>query len=135
MSLSLGCVPAQWKTARVTPVPKVSKPTLPDHFWPISLLSILSKLLERHICLIIHDHLASYSLLSDRQWGFIPGRSTTSALLSTLSDWHAELDHGNDICAIFFDYRKAFDSVPHFPLVKKGGDRRADTSNCKFKFG
>ena len=119
MSLSLGCVPAQWKTVRVTPVPKVSKPTLPDHFRPISLLSILSKLLERHICLIIRDHLASYSLLSDRQWGFRPGRSTTSALLSTLSDWHAELDQGNDICAIFFDYRKAFDSVPHFPLVKK----------------
>ena len=91
------------------------------------LFALGSKLLERHICLIIRDHLAKlYSLLSDHQWGFRPGRSTTSALLSTLSDWHAELDHGNDICAILFDYRKAFDSVPHFPLVKKLMDLNFD---------
>ena len=128
MSLSLGCVPAEWKVARVTPVPKVSKPTLPDHFRPISLLSILSKILERHICILIRDHLTYHSLLSDHQWGFRPGRSTTSALLSTLSDWHDELDHGNDICAVFFDYRKAFDSVPHLPLVEKLMDFFLDPS-------
>ena len=46
--------------------------------------------------------------------------------MSTLLDWHAELDHGNDICAISFDYHKAFDSVPHFPLVKKLMDLNFD---------
>ena len=125
-SLSFGCVPTEWKLARVTPVPKVSKPTSPDHFRPISLLSILSKILEKHVCSLVRDHLASNSLLSDHQWGFRPGRSTTSALLSTLSDWHDELDNGNDICAVFFDYRKAFDSVPHSPLVKKLMDLNID---------
>ena len=73
MSLSLGCVPLQWKEARITPVPKVSKPTSPDHFRPISLLSVLSKLLEKHVHSLMCDHLYKHNLLSDQQWGFRPG--------------------------------------------------------------
>ena len=119
MSISLGCVPLQWKEARITPVPKISKPLSPSHFRPISLLSILSKLLEKHIHSLMCDHLNRFNLLSDQQWGFRPGRSTVTALLSTISDWHSELDNGHDICAVFFDYRKAFDSVPHWPLIEK----------------
>ena len=40
-------------------------------------------------------------------------------LLSTTSDWLTMLESGKDICAVFFDYRKAFDSVPHRPLMEK----------------
>ena len=57
--------------------------------------------------------------LSDAQWGFRAGRSTTSALLSTTSHLFELLEAGKDICAIFFDYRKAFDTVPHRPLLQK----------------
>ena len=58
-------------------------------------------------------------VLSDSQWGFRTGRSTVSALISTTLDWFASLEAGKDICAVFFDYRKAFDSVPHRPLLAK----------------
>ena len=58
-------------------------------------------------------------LLSDYQWGFRTGRSTVSAPLSTLSTWLAKLDAGRDICTVFFDCRKAFDSVSHCPLLEK----------------
>ena len=119
LSLKLGVVPLQWKEARVTPVPKISKPSKPEHFRPISLLSILSKLFEKHVHSIICDHLVENNLMSDRQWGFRAGRSTVSALLSTIDDWQVELDNGNDICAVFFDFCKAFDSVPHLPLLEK----------------
>ena len=46
-------------------------------------------------------------------------KSTVTALLSITQDWHTALERGQDICAIFFDYRKAFDSVPHLPLIAK----------------
>ena len=48
--------------------------------------------------------------ISDRQWGFRAGRSTVSALLFTTSDWFSLLDAGQSVCAVFFDYQKAFDS-------------------------
>ena len=58
-------------------------------------------------------------MLSDNQWGFRGGRSTVSAFILTTMDWFASLESGNDICAVFFDYQKAFDSVPHRPLLAK----------------
>ena len=53
------------------------------------------------------------------QWGFLEGRSTVTALLKCTDDWLKTLEEGNDVCAVFFDYRKAFDSVPHRPLIEK----------------
>ena len=61
---------------------------------------------------IMYDHLLNNNQLSDSQWGYRSGRSTVCALLSVTNDWFAELECGSEICAVFFDYNKAFDSVP-----------------------
>ena len=47
--------------------------------------------------------------------GFRTGRSTVSALLLTIHEWLKLLESGKDICAIFLDYRKSFDSVSMHP--------------------
>ena len=44
---------------------------------------------------------------------------STGALLDATDQWHRQLDLGLDICCVFFDYSKAFDSVPHRPLLQK----------------
>ena len=118
-SLKSGVVPKEWKIARITPVPKVSSPKTPDNFRPISLLSLLCKTLERHVCNKLVEYIDDHNLLSNAQWGFRAGRSTVSALVSSTSTWFNDLDIGHDICSIFFDYKKAFDSVPHRPLLDK----------------
>ena len=46
-------------------------------------------------------------------------RSTTSALCSIVHEWHNQLDEGNEICSVFFDILKAFDTVPHSLLMNK----------------
>ena len=94
-------------------------PKSPNNYSLISLLSVLSKVLEKHLYYLITDHLEEGHLLSDSQWGFRSSRSTTSALLSTFSSWLSSLDSGIDICAVFFDYQKALDTVPHRPLLDK----------------
>ena len=71
----------------------------------------------RYIYSLIIDHLNVTKELSTTQWGFRSGRSTVTALLSVTQDWFAALESGKEICAIFFDYQKAFDSVPHAPLL------------------
>ena len=47
------------------------------------------------------------------------GRSTTSALLTVTHDLLHSLDDGDEVCSVFFDLKKAFDSVPHRKLIAK----------------
>ena len=79
----------------------------------------ISKLLKRHMYWVIAKHLEVHSPISIHQWGFQPKKSTTAALLNVYNDWSAALDKGKEVCAIFFDLRKAFDSVPHRCLMDK----------------
>ena len=59
---------------------------------------------------ILWDHLLEHAPISDRQWGFQRGKSTTTALLSATHDWFSLLDRQCDVLCVFFDFRKAFDS-------------------------
>ena len=79
----------------------------------------MSKVLERHIHLIISNHLLTHYPLANCQWGFQPKKSTVSALLYTIHDWLQHLDRGSEISTIFFDFKKAFDTIPHLPLMSK----------------
>ena len=119
LSITNGRVPRGWKLSSVVPIPKSGKPQSPDNYRPISLLCILSKVLEKHIHNLIFKHLNQCYPLSDCQWGFRSDRSTVSALLLTIHHWLELMESGKDVCAVFLDYRKAFDSVPHTPLMAK----------------
>ena len=72
---------------------------------------------------IVKDHLMSHllanNLLSDYQFGFIPGRSCTTQLLYVLDYFTQHLDQGDSVDAIYLDFQKAFDSVPHQCLIQK----------------
>ena len=114
-----GKLPNDWKTARITPVPKASDLTKVENYCPISILPILSKLLELHIYNCLMKHLNDHHPLSDNQWGFTRGKSTVGALLTAVDSWHQQLDSRIDICTVFFDLCKAFDSVPHRLLLNK----------------
>ena len=104
---------------RVVPIPKSASYSEATNYRPISLLSIVSKMLERHFHQYITNHLHECHPLSNKQWGFQSGKSTITALLSVTHDWFQALEAGQEVCSIFFDLRKAFDSVPHRPLVDK----------------
>ena len=119
LSLKSGKVPEAWKTSSVVPIPKTHRPSdNPIDYRPISLLSTVSKLLEKHVYKLLWQHLNANGLVSDSQWGFCPSRSTVTALLSTFHAIFQLLEKGSDVCLIFFDLRKAFDSVPHAPLLQ-----------------
>ena len=119
LSISAGIIPSSWKKSVVVPIPKCQQLSSPCNYRPVSLLPIVSKILERHIYMLIIDHLEHNHPLSAFQWGFLEGRSTVTALLHLTDQWFQALEGGLDICAVFFDFRKAFDSVPHSPLMSK----------------
>ena len=108
--------PSSWKISSVVPIPQVPLANSTADYRPISLLSILSKVLEHHFHSLIMEHLSTSSSLFNCQWGFQPGNS---ALLDTTHNWLQHLEKGEEIAAVFFDYKKAFNSVPHSPLLSK----------------
>ena len=118
-SLKSGKFPSDWKVARIVPIPKGGDPENPGNYRPISILPVLSILLEKHLHDLLSRHLNMYSPLSQHQWGFTSGKSTTSALTSFTHDCQEALDCGNEVCSVFFDLSKAFDTVPHQQLLHK----------------
>ena len=119
ISISTGIFPEAWKVSSVVPIPKANDRASPTNYRPISLLSVISKMLERHFYYLISSYLSENHPLANIQWGFQSGKSTISALLATTYNWFTQLEAGRDISSVFFDLRKAFDSVPHRQLIDK----------------
>ena len=119
LSIQSGIFPEAWKLSSVVPIPKGNEHESSSNYRPISLLSVTSKLLERHFHQLITDNLSDNHPLPNTQWGFQPAKSTVSALLSTTYDWLEEMEAGRDICSVFLDLKKAFDMVPHQSLMEK----------------
>ena len=75
MSITTGKLPSEWKTAQIVPIPKSKQKLDPSNYRPVSLLPILSKLLEKHIQVYLMEHLEKISPISAQQWGFSKGKS------------------------------------------------------------
>ncbi|CAB4005771.1 Hypothetical predicted protein, partial [Paramuricea clavata] len=53
------------------------------------------------------------------QHGFIRGKSTTTQLLGVYHEILESVASGNEVDAIYLDFSKAFDKVPHHLLLRK----------------
>ena len=71
--IATGCFRADWKCARITPIFKSADPSLPKNYHPISILPIISKLLELHVhsLILTFKHLLQNHPISSFQWGFM----------------------------------------------------------------
>ena len=90
-----------------------------NNYRPISILNILSKIIESHVHDSFYNFLSSYSLLSPQQSGFRKNRSCETGLATLLSQWHQYIDNNVMIVSINIDLRKAFDLLNHDILCKK----------------
>ena len=105
-------LPEDWKEARVTALFKKGDKKKVENYRPVSLTSIACKVLESIIRDDIISHMTSNYLISDRQYGFVKGRSTSLQLLKALEEWTQILDRGGGIDCVYCDFQKAFDKVP-----------------------
>jgi hypothetical protein len=118
-TFDMGILPPDWKHAIVCPIPKKGTRTSPGNYRPISLTSQLCKVFEHILVSNMHTHLAKHDLLTPYQHGFRKLKSCESALVSTLQGWADPLDQLLSVDAVFLDFEKAFDRVPHRRLIRK----------------
>ena len=111
------CIPDIWKTAVVIPIHKKGSVHLPENYRPVSLTCILCKLYET----ILREHILSFvlGLITDKQHGFLSGRSCVSNLLETLDKANEYMADGNCVDLLYFYFSKAFDTVSHYRLLVK----------------
>ena len=117
-SLYDGVLPAQWKKAIVTPIPKIPKPVLITDYRPISVTSLLSRILEKFVVKNFIQPVFPSLYLQD-QFGFRPTGSTTCALIYTVHHVTKMLESNSYVRCLLIDFSKAFDLVDHCILLKK----------------
>jgi hypothetical protein len=118
-SMQEGIVPQDWKDAIVVPIFKKGVKSKPSNYRPVSLTSVVCKLMERIVKDVIQDHLLKNNLLHNSQHGFLPHKSCTSNLLEFLEVITQEIDKGTPVDVLYLDFSKAFDKVPHQRLLLK----------------
>ena len=114
-SYDSGNIPKGWKVEQITALFKKGKKNSAANYRPVSLTSILCKIMEKLIRKKIVDHMTANSLFSNKQYGFFKGRSTTLQLLKVLDHWTEIIDQGGKLDVVYtcMDFMKAFDKVPH----------------------
>ena len=113
-SIANSIFPEKWKEAKVIPLHKNGRRDDTNNYRPISVLPVVSKLLEKHV----HDSLMVY-VLHSTQSGFRPNHSCETSLLQMINTWLDAINNSQMIGMVMIDFRKAFDLVDHTLLLKK----------------
>ena len=118
-SFHLGIFPNSMKKARVTPILKKGDSKLCSNYRPISSLPFLSKIYERLMANRIVSFFNKHSLFSEKQYGFLKGRSTQDALLNFAENIYDALNAKSYNISVLIDLKSAFDTVNHSILLSK----------------
>ena len=118
-SLASGMVPTDWKRANVVPIFKSGTKRDPSNYRPISLTSVVVRIMERVLKVKMMSHMKTHRLINPSQHGFLRKKSTSTNLVSYVDYLTRNLDNGLPIDVLYLDFSKAFDKVPHKRLLQK----------------
>ena len=111
--------PLMCKTAKVKPVYKKGKNTEPKNYRPVSLLPILSKIIERVVYNQLIEHLEKHDILYKYQSGFRSKHSVNTCLAHLSNQILKGFESGKSTGMILIDLQKAFDTLDHDILLDK----------------
>lgn len=118
--LRLNYVPTLWKVAEVIMIAKPGKPPNDvTSYRPISLLPILSKLLEKLFLKHMMPIITERNLIPSHQFGFREKHSTIDQIHRITNIIESAFENKKVCSAVFLDVSQAFDKVWHKGLIHK----------------
>ena len=127
-SLILSEFPDSWKHSIIHPIHKSGDPADPSNFRPISIIPVISKMVERVVQKQLYHYLSQNHLLSPSQHGFRPRHSTESALITITDRILTATDNGDISLLCLIDLSKCFDVIDHDLLLRKLRLHAVDTA-------
>ena len=118
-SIESGNVPESQKLAKVIPIYKSKDTQQFGNYRPISLLPVLSKILEKAIYKRLYNFLTQENILFTSQYGFRQGHSTIQATTELLYNILHGFEENKYSLALFLDLSKAFDTIDHSVMLEK----------------
>ena len=115
----LGIFPASLKIAKIVPIYKSGDKSDVSNYRPISILSPISKILEKLIHVRSINFFNKHSVLLPTQYGFRANYSTSHALTDILTSSYNNINDENYTALLLLDLKKAFDTVNHKTLSNK----------------
>lgn len=119
LCFSTGVIPTALKKSRIHPIHKAGNRDCVNNYRPISILSSLSKVIERLINKRLVKFLEDNKLISHAQYGFRSKMSTSDAVHELTNHIVNDIDNKKKTIAIFLDLAKAFDTVSVQILIEK----------------
>lgn len=118
-SLEQGQFPSALKLAKVYPKHKSGCKREISNYRPISLISTFSKVMEKVVLKRLMNYCEQHSLITNRQHGFLKGKSTTTAIIELTEFVIDNIESGKLVTGILLDFSKAFDCLGHNLILQK----------------
>ena len=93
--------PDVWKKGKITPLFKSNDPTAPNNYRPITILPIISKIMERIVHRQVYKFLREHNLITSEQFGFRPNLSPNIALTRVTEEILLNIDNKLVTGAVF----------------------------------
>ena len=119
LSIDTNTVPDELKFAKVKPLFKKNSRLDVGNYRPVSILCIVSKILERSVYVQMEKYLNENNIIYGNQSGFRKGFSTDTCLINLTDQIKMQLSQGNFVGMVLLDLQKAFDTVDHDILCNK----------------
>ncbi|KAK4826240.1 hypothetical protein QYF61_006592, partial [Mycteria americana] len=114
-----GEVPIEWRLANVTPIYKKGQKEDPGNYRPVSLTSVLGKVMEQIILRAITRHVQDNQVVRPSEHEFMKGRSCLTNLISFYDKVTHLVDEGKAVDVVHLDFSKAFNTISHSILLEK----------------